>query len=344
MYGLRQDGQRLVWEGHHETVIIEPWGRDILRVRTTLAPRFAELPNALLEAAPTDVAISIDDEAGTITNGLLTARIEATSDPTGHTYRAPGALSFHRSDTGAELLAERHVTHILPPARTYYGLGGDLYRTAVRFKAYEDEHIYGMGQHQHGRLDQKGCSLELQQATEVTIPFCSLLVAMAFSGTPWHGPRRIGRNVTRWIADAARNGLLVFAGESDAEIWRAIPTPPATPPTLPEWAAGFWQCKLRYPPRRKLLCRRPRVQAARAAPLGHRHRLFPLDRSGRLAVRPRVLAGSGGHGARTGGDGREGDGLGLAHGQPQEPRTMRSMQQHGLLIAHERGVPAHTGC
>ena len=42
----------------------------------------------------------------------------------------------------------------------------------MRFKAYDGERLVGLGQHQHGRLDQKGCAIELlQRNKEVQIPF-----------------------------------------------------------------------------------------------------------------------------------------------------------------------------
>ena len=66
---------------------------------------------------------------------------------------------------------------------------------------------------------------------------------------------------------------------------------------------------------------RPRVQAPRAASLGDRLRLLPLDPPGRMEVRPRRVArppGDGGRAARARG---RADGLGLADGQPQQRRT-----------------------
>ena len=38
MQGFRQQGNVLIWERNHETVQIEPWGRDSLRVRATVGP------------------------------------------------------------------------------------------------------------------------------------------------------------------------------------------------------------------------------------------------------------------------------------------------------------------
>ena len=55
-----------------------------------------------------------------------------------------------------------------------------------RFRAYDGERFYGLGQHQHGRLDQKGCTVELiQRNSEVSIPF---LFSSRGYGLLWHNP------------------------------------------------------------------------------------------------------------------------------------------------------------
>ena len=54
----------------------------------------------------------------------------------------------------------------------YRRAGGDHYVSDVMFDADPDEHFYGLGQHQHGLLDQKGAVVELvQRNTEVSVPF-----------------------------------------------------------------------------------------------------------------------------------------------------------------------------
>jgi len=143
-----------------------------------------------------------------------------------------------------------------PPQRRYAPAGGDLYRCEVTFDAFPGERIYGLGQHQHGLLDQKGAVIELiQRNTEVCIPFAALEPRL------WilleHG--RVGRvefgtNRTRWVADGARQiDYWVTAGSSPAEIVSRYTKVTGLPPMLPQWASGFWQCKLRYRSQHELL-------------------------------------------------------------------------------------------
>ena len=78
------------------------------------------------------------------------------------------AIHFLNAATGAELLAESPSYFPRPPARQFKSVGGDHFRVEARFRAYDDERLYGLGQHQHGRLDQKGCVIDLfQNNTEV---------------------------------------------------------------------------------------------------------------------------------------------------------------------------------
>ena len=55
---FRQEGNALVWNLNYETVRIEPWGRDSLRVRATRNPEILDdLPGALLEPEPAEAQI-----------------------------------------------------------------------------------------------------------------------------------------------------------------------------------------------------------------------------------------------------------------------------------------------
>ena len=112
------------------------------------------------------------------------------------------------------------------------------------------ESVYtGLGQHQHGLLDQKGAVIDLiQRNTEVCIPF---VLSDRGYGLLWNMPGvgrvELGANRTRWVADGARQlDYWVTTGSTPADIVGRYSKATGLPPVLPEWAAGFWQCKLRY--------------------------------------------------------------------------------------------------
>ena len=159
-----QADQVLEWRGGQEIVRIEPWGPGSLRVRGTVWETIRDdLPGALIprEAGPAaPAAIEIGAGSARITNGGLTAEITAS-----------GRLRFLRP-SGEELLAEMTPHFTGPPTRRYKSAAGGTHQFEVRFEACDGERFYGLGQHQHGRLDQKGAVVELiQRNTEVSIPF-----------------------------------------------------------------------------------------------------------------------------------------------------------------------------
>jgi len=255
MQGFRQGHNMLIWEQNHETVQIEPWGRDSLRVRATMGPEIDDdLPGALLKPVPTEAQIEIDAQIAVIRNGAIAAEIRLGG---ASGSRSPeGAIRFLNAATGVELLAESPSYFPRPPARQFKPVGGDHFQVEVRFKAYDDERIYGLGQHQHGRLDQKGCVIDLlQRNTEVCIPF---LLSSRGYGLLWNNPAvgrvELGEDQTRWVAKATRQlDYWVTAGDTPADIVEHYVDATGHVPMLPEWAAGFWQCKLRYRTQEELL-------------------------------------------------------------------------------------------
>ena len=240
-----QSGAALEWHGGHETVRIEPWGPGSLRVRGTVWSGIRDdLPGALLGQPPGDAEVEISAGLARITNGGLTAEISSS-----------GQIRFLGAD-GRELLSETTPHFTGPPTRRYSTVGGGTHRFEVLFNARDEERFYGLGQHQHGRLNQKGAVVELvQRNTEVSIPF---LVSNLGYGVLWNHPGigrvELGTTVTRWVAEATRQwDYWITAADEPAELLRAYGEATGRAPMMPDWASGFWQCKLRYKTQDELL-------------------------------------------------------------------------------------------
>ncbi|MCL6615234.1 MAG: family 31 glucosidase, partial [Firmicutes bacterium] len=192
---FQREGQVLIWRENQHQVWLEPWGRNGLRVRANLAGRRLDLPHALLEPAPThapEVSIGLGEVEAVIRNGLIQATISRD-----------GRLRYFNAGSGQVLLEEPEFAYYAPPSRHFKHRFGPLYQIEAWFKAQEGERFYGLGQHQHGRLEQKGCVIELQQRnTEVAIPF---LVSNRKYGFLWNNPAigrvEMGYNATRWVAE-----------------------------------------------------------------------------------------------------------------------------------------------
>jgi alpha-D-xyloside xylohydrolase len=223
----------------NEIIELEAWGPNGIRVRCTQASEIKQdCVSALIGEGEQQAVMEIDPAGASIQNGQLRATVNAN-----------GELSFVNVSSGRELLKEQPIHPLSIPARAYKALQGDLSHLDCCFKAYDDERIYGLGQHQHGRLDQKGCVIELiQRNTEVTIPF---LFSSRGYGFLWNNPAvgrvELGYSATRWIAEAAPQiDYWMTTGSTPAEILSNYAEVTGHAPEFPEWASGFWQSKLRY--------------------------------------------------------------------------------------------------
>ena len=248
---FNRDGHRLIWRCKEQILWIEPWGKDCFRVRATVLPEMPERDWSLLP--PTKVAqasrLSVSngqDARATVINGKLTATVDAKS----------GRVRFFKTGDSEPLCEEIFARTNCPPSRTFKSVGGNLHHAEACFTAFDDERIYGLGQRRHGLLDQKGCVLELtHRNSQISIPF---LVSSRGYGLLWHNPGmgrvELGRTQTRWVAAATRLiDYVVMTGDGYAGIMERYADLTGHSPVLPEWAAGFWQCKLRYRTQDELL-------------------------------------------------------------------------------------------
>ena len=244
-----QDGCRLVYHYDFETAWIEPWGTDSFRVRATVRCAMEDEKNWALLPAPEGrtAKIVISDDGATITNGALTAKLEPS-----------GRLSFwrgeklllceflrNRKDTNAEYCSALDID-----AREFKAnMGSDDFRVTARFESDPNEKLYGMGQYQQPYLNIKGCELELaHRNSQASVPF---VVSSLGYGFLWNNPAvgsvTFGRNVTRWTAQSSKQlDYWITAGANPDEVERHYADAVGKVPMMPDWAMGFWQCKLRY--------------------------------------------------------------------------------------------------
>lgn len=263
MNTFREHDGGLEWHSRHESLRIEPWGPDSVRVRAALGPLRDDIPGALLELPDTRAEVIVPDLTGltVFTNGLgsptdpvpparlVNGRITAE-------LTVDGLLRFIRTQDGTELLAERPAHFWWPGSRVHTPVGHGYHRLEQNFQAYEAERLYGLGQRQHGLLDQKGTVIDLvQRNTEITIPF---VLSNRGYGLLWNSPAvgrvEMVRTGTRWVADSARQiDYWITAGDQPADILRSYADATGHAPAFPDWATGFWQCKLRYRTQEELL-------------------------------------------------------------------------------------------
>lgn len=270
-----QEEGRLICRNGNETIWIEPWGENSLRVRMTADAIMDTEDWALsLEPKKCNPQIKIEEITvvepwyqgeerkdheqkfmiASITNGKITAKVNFE-----------GWISFENQN-GKVLLEEywrnrnridRYAVPIAVPARELKPVPGmSDYRLTMRFEAYEDEHIFGMGQYQEGNLDKKGATLELaQRNTQASVPF---MLSSRGYGMLWNNPAignvSFGTNKTEWKAESTKKlDYFITAGDTPSEIEAQYAKATGTVPMMPEYGMGFWQCKLRYRNQEELL-------------------------------------------------------------------------------------------
>ncbi|MFH1421822.1 MAG: glycoside hydrolase family 31 protein [Planctomycetota bacterium] len=245
MKDFRKGKNSLIWEKNNEIVSIESWGKNSLRVKATINSKILDEPHALLEPVKTNPKIIINSESSTIQNGKIKALITKE-----------GRIQFLNSSTNQPLLEEEKPHVLIPHARILKSISSESYHIEQRFKAYEDERFYGLGQHRHGFLNQKGCVIELAQRNcEIAIPW---FVSNRGYGFLWNLPSvgrvELGVNGTKWVARAAHQiDYWITIGDTLADIMGNYADVTGHTPLLPEWAAGFWQSRLRYSTQEELL-------------------------------------------------------------------------------------------
>ena len=237
---------KLIFERRDELTVIEAYGENCLRCRSTKNSKLLDENWTLLPpASQSECFVEGDEKVATIRNGMVSATIEAGQPWYG------GIISYYRKD--------RQILHTKFEGE-YTGRNvhteGDHYQIKVIFDANEGEHFYGLGQEQENQFDRKGSTCNLQHYnTKSAVP----VVYSSFGyGFLWNNPApgrcETTNNHTMWVADSAYQAdYLIYAGETPADVLKIYCDLTGYAPKFPEWAAGFWQSKLRYESQEDLL-------------------------------------------------------------------------------------------
>lgn len=264
---LFQNNKLIIKNGNSQ-VWIEPWGESSLRVRMTAEPVMDGNDWALSEEIkPTEAEYRQETVDTTdpwyksedykhyhqtgvnhyLKNGKITAKVD---------YE--GVISFY-NQKGALLTQEywrnrnrinRYCVPLRIDARELKcHVGSTDYELFARFEAFEDEKIFGMGQYQEKSLDKKGAFLELcHRNSQASVPF---YVSSRGYGFLWNNPAvgtvAFGTNKTEWhVKSTKKLDYFITAGDTPAEIERHYADATGHAPRIPDYALGYWQCKLRY--------------------------------------------------------------------------------------------------
>jgi alpha-D-xyloside xylohydrolase len=151
-----------------------------------------------------------------------------------------------------------------------------FYRVGATFAAPSDEHYYGLGQNQQGRLDLRGRSVDCAHdydaaaGQSVCVPF---VVTNKGYAIVWDNPSKTRvdfafNEQTKWTSQVGqRVSFFVIVGDTYDKLYEGYRLLTGSVPMLPKSAYGYIQCKQRYTSQKELL------DVAR----GYRERKLPAD-------------------------------------------------------------------
>ena len=251
----------LIAQVNGETLRIEPWGKDSLRVRATMLPGFSGKDWALTEVPEKTEAkaeqfavdhLEIDGSMGkrtsaSITNGKIRAVVNFAGVITFYKEEQEILREYHRCYDGTISKESRCLKTV---NREWKGvIGGSEYGLNLKFESNDEEKIFGMGQYQQKYMDLKGCTLELaQRNSQISVPFA---VSSLGYGMLWNNPAvgqvTFGKNYTEWTARSTKDmDYWLTAADTPKEILENYTAVTGRAPKFPEDRMGLWQCKLRY--------------------------------------------------------------------------------------------------
>lgn len=283
------ENDRLVIINGKQTLWLEPWGRNALRVRMTgeakmdgndwalTEPVEKCIPQITVEEVDTTDPWYAGEEYAhyhstgrvyTLTNGKISARISPE-----------GWISYYNQK--GELLTQeywrtrdrinRYCVPLRIEGRELKPIPGTTdYSLTARFEAFEDEKIFGMGQYQQKNLNHKGAVLELaHRNSQASVPF---MISSRGYGFFWNNPAigtaTFATNKTEWYARSTKKlDYFITAGDTPLELEAQYSAATGRTPLMPEYGLGYWQCKLRYRTQEEIL----------AVAREHKRRGLPMD-------------------------------------------------------------------
>ncbi|MFT3984389.1 MAG: glycoside hydrolase family 31 protein [Lachnospiraceae bacterium] len=252
---LYQGENKLIYHYDDETVWIESWGKNALRVRAYKCAQMPKTEWALTGNVSGQQDAIVDTEKGTIQNGKIRAVVSRNGKLTvwnGEGKKLLEEYSRNRKDVLDEACSALEIN-----AREFKPIPGGDFHLTQRFESLDkEERLYGMGQYQQPYLDLKGLDLELaHRNSQASVPF---LLSSRGYGLLWNNPgigrAVLGKNIMSFEAYSTKIlDYWIVAEDTPAQIEEAYASVTGRVPMMPEYGLGFWQCKLRYQTQEELL-------------------------------------------------------------------------------------------
>ncbi|MGA3081226.1 MAG: TIM-barrel domain-containing protein [Terracidiphilus sp.] len=278
-------GQRLELDRKDETIVLEPYAPNILRVTLSVnrEPAVAA-PGYGFIAAPAAGGWNASQTrwADVYRSGRIVATVDRDQPSTAPPIQTqvdigkyfngsvPGAHITFTTPEGKKLLEMTGWMQAIPNQkdgtadvlRDRRPTDAEFFTVGATFASPDDEHYYGLGQNHEGFLDHRGHAVRCWQdylataGPSVCVPF---LVTNKGYGLVWDNPSKTtiepGFNEqTRWTSQVGdRVSFFVIAGATADEIYAGYRLLTGPTPMLPKAAYGYIQCKQRYASQKEVL-------------------------------------------------------------------------------------------
>ncbi len=216
---------------------LECFSSSIIRVKKYPVGKTPDKQSLSVTMQPEKVKYKLQETKGEVI--LATSELVAIMDI------AQKQVRFTDKD-GKVLLAEKPSSIGFTP---FNDAGNSTYQVRQTFVLDSDEAIYGLGQHQQGRMNQRNQTIFLQQAnTEICIPLVHSIKGYALY---WdnYSPTTFTDNAQGMTFDSAVGDLcdyyFVYGGGADGVVAQ-LRQLTGKAPMFPLWTFGFWQSRERY--------------------------------------------------------------------------------------------------
>lgn len=244
-----------------ELLIVEPWGKNSVRVRAFPDQHYVEHNNALLPMKQNiDCSVKHNGNSAVLINGKIKVKLDHRNRLIFYNQDDDIILKEFirlravKHDDGSEDVGTIQVTKdfnstLKLKSREYRGNSSGNFQINTRFESNNNEKIYGMGQYQQEYLDLKYTTLELaQRNSQMSIPF---YVSNLNYGFLWNNPGigkvTFSKNITEWSMYSTQYiDYWVTVGDTPKEILTNYADVTGHAPVMPDNLLGLWQSKLRY--------------------------------------------------------------------------------------------------
>jgi|SRR5579862_787033 len=293
----QEAGQRLELDRKGETIVLEPYAPNVIRVTLSLQKDAALAGPGygfVASAKPDGWSASQTEQEDVYQSGGMVVTVDRPHEwkpvpsqvSIGKFFNGstPGAHITFKTPDGTKILEMTGWSQAVPNVkedtsdleRDRRSTDPEFYVVGASFASQDDEHYYGLGENQEGFLDHRGHVVNCWQnytapaGPSSCVPF---LITNKGYGLIWDNPSKTtiepGFNEqTRWTSQVGnRVSFFVIAGKKADEIYAGYKLLTGSTPMLPKAAYGYIQCKQRYSSQAEVM----------AVAKGYRERHLPAD-------------------------------------------------------------------